>query len=1211
MCVIRGVKMSVKKMMCLLALIYCPITWSLDTDLYKESIVESEPKILILLDTSGSMRCSGDPSKPEFNGKECASMMRHGGKVINTGSSIIDTGVFTNAQPEARMKSVKDILMDFINPDSPDAWPDSFHVGLSTFSYPGSAVIRPVQALGDEATDESGTATIIDGGLPRPLTARDILKREIYAVTSNGITPTLGAIFEAAMYMSSQPVVTAASRTYAADNSFHSILNFPRGSSGNWTRLQSHRISHPDSFTGGIITPRRIDGRNKSDCQKAMDLYGPEFGRFTDACAKEVITAQGDLRYKGPNDNALACTGDEKHIILITDGFPINSSGSNQVRDGLKMSTWMRRYLTENMNAVGADPRCTDNAKGSNGDAWRCMQAISKKLKDRYNTTTHVISFLADRSTKNNLSRNNLQLKSLAESSGGGFYLAQKPAEIKEAIQEIAVAATNSASFASPTIAVDNFNPFAHQNMVSYSLFRPSSSKFWYGNLKRYKLGEINGKSQVLDQNNKAAINLTTGQFNDGISSFWSNVNDGSNILLGGAASNLRTGNHVSIFTDFGQGKSNCNTPLRRNSPLRKVAGCEKGIKEYLYTRAMIGRTPGNTKHITQAQEDTTHWFKWLTGIDHKGREWEFMKNSIPVEDLPPTPAQINTTDRLRPWMGAALHSSPFVVNYKTISSTLSNSHNINAITERVFISTNDGALYAFTAWDGKEVFRFYPEPLLDKIKDFSAYGQGDLSFGLDGQWTLWREDKANNKGIKDGIISAADGDKVALFGGMRRGGDFYYALDITDLDNPKIIFKAHGSADGKTPSSPALARLGQTWSKPELINVKINDKPEVLMAVGGGYDTRYDPPSNGTNPIYHPGASGSMLGNAIYLIYAEGDKAGEVAAWVSSDARGAGSKQHNDMRYSIPARLAVLDLNLDGFADHIYAADLAGQVFRLDLDNKNTSADQLISDATTLGKFGVTGQTREHNKANRRFHEGPSIALIEDSLISKHYIAVALASGWRENPFETDGKNYFYLIRDTEPLDLYAGLTIKNSPYPITHRDLGNKMIDVDKITESDIDKTKITENSKLYKTVVLTKALEVSGEKSFGLPLIASNKVYFSTLIPADLDDPSIIDGATCTKDTGDSRVYAIDLFNGEGALPSLKNHKPGTSKTVEYYEYESALNAGDITTYINKEGEPTISSGQTPITQLPIPDNITKKMHWRKMKSGSEVDRDQYYR
>lgn len=1202
--------MSIKNMMYLLACLYCPTTLGFDTDLYKESIIESEPKILILLDTSGSMRCSGDPSKPEFNAQECGRMMQHGGKIINTGSSIIDTGIFTNAQPESRMKSVKDILMGFINPDSPDAWPDSFHVGLSVFAYPGSAVIRPVQALGDETADESGTSTIIDGGLPRPLTARDILKREVYAVASNGVTPTLGAIFEAAMYMSSQPVVTAASRTYAADSNFHSILNFPKGSSGNWTRLQSHLIAHPESFTGGTITPRRINGTNKSDCQKAMDLYQPEFGRFTDACSKEVIAANGDLRYKGPDNNALACTSNEKHIILITDGFPLASSGSSRVRDGLKMSTWMRRYLTDNMNAMGNDPRCTDNAAGSNGDAWRCMQAISAKLKDTYNTTTHVISFLADRSTKNNLSRNNLQLKALAESSGGVFYLAQKPAEIKEAIQGIATAATNSASFASPTIAVDNFNPFAHQNMVSYSLFRPSSSKFWYGNLKRYKLGEINGKSQVLDQNNKAAINLTTGQFNEGISSFWSNVNDGNNILLGGAASNLRKGNKVSIFTDFGQGSSNCNMPLRSNSLLRTVASCEKGLKEYLYTHAMIGRTPGNAAHVAQAQEDTTHWFKWLIGIDHEGREWDFMKNSIPAEDLPPTPAEFNTTDRLRPWMGAALHSSPFVVNYRALSSTLDNSLQYNATTERVFISTNDGALYAFTAWDGKEVFRFYPEPLLDKIDDFSTYGQGDLSFGLDGQWTLWREDKADNKGLKDGVISAANGDRIALFGGMRRGGDYYYALDITNLDKPKIIFKAHGAADGKTPSSPALARLGQTWSKPELINVKINDKPEVLMAVGGGYDTQYDPSRNGTPSIYHPGASKSMLGNAVYLIYAEGDKAGEVAAWVSSDARGASSKKHNDMRYSIPARLAVLDLNLDGFADHIYAADLAGQVFRLDLDNDNTSAGKLISETTTLGKFGVTGQGREHNKANRRFHEGPSVALIEDSLISKRYIAIALASGWRENPFDTEGENHFYLIRDTEPLDLYAGLTIKNSPYPITHRDLGNKMVDVDKITANDIDKTKITENSKLYKAVVLTKALTVDGEKSFGLPLIASNKVYFSTLIPADLNDPSIIDGATCTKDTGDSRVYAIDLFNGEGALPSLKNHKPGTSTTVEYYQYESALNAGDITTYINKKGEPTINSGQSPITQLPIPDNVTKKMHWRKMKSGSEVDRDQYY-
>ena len=929
-----------------------PYAAALDTDLYKETMVPPEPKILLLLDTSGSMRCSGDRNQTEFSGFACASMVASGGKLINTGSGIVDTGLYTNAQPAARMKSIQDILTAFIDPNSPDAWPDSYHVGLSVFSNPGSAVIRPIKPLGVTDTDEIGNKTVVINGQTQPLTARNLLMREIKAVSGSGLTPTLGAIFEAAMYMSSQPVVTASSRTYNVDANWLQEQNFPAGSVANWTRQQNHRIAHPDSFTGGTIMPLR---NGTSACLRAMQQYGPEYGRFTDACGNETITATGQLRYLGPEDSPQACSNGDKHIILITDGFPQASSGNSQVRDNERLAVWMRRFLTDNMAATGEDPRCPYSAESDNLDAWLCMRSIVKKLKDSHNTTTHVISFLADNSTSNNLSPNNKQLQALANASGGSFYLAQRPEEIKLAIQEIAVTATNSASFASPTIAVDNFNPFAHQNMVNYSLFRPSNSNFWYGNLKRYRLAESNGNSQVVDKNDKPAFDLTTGEFNTGITSFWSSAQDGNNILLGGAASNLRTGTNIPIFTDFAKGNSNCKNALNNGANLRLVSGCKDGIQEYLFARAMIGRNSANAQDVTDATDDANHWYKWLTGIDHLGREWNFMQKTIPADDLPAAPAQIGDSDRVRKWMGAPLHTSPFVVNYKTISGAYSNTATNNNISERVFISSNDGFLYGFTAGTGAEVFRFYPEPLLNKIKNYTSYSNGDITFGLDGQWTLWREDADDDKGFKNGVISAADGDKIAIFGGMRRGGDYYYGLDLTNLQTPKIIFKLHGAAEGKTPTDPALARLGQSWSKPELINVKINGKAEVLMAIGGGYDTRYDPPQKNQPITYNPGENGNTLGNAIYLIYTEGSNAGKIAAWVSANANSNNGHVQTDMRYAIPARLATLDLNYDGFTDYIYAADLAGQIFRIDLNNAATTASELITRATTLGKFGVT----------------------------------------------------------------------------------------------------------------------------------------------------------------------------------------------------------------------------------------------------------------
>lgn len=1194
------------KAIILFAFAYSGQSWSLDTNIYRETILNPEPKILILLDTSGSMRCSGDPNNTRFDEVECARYREAGGVNIDTGSGIIDTGVHANIKPDSRMLSIKNILNDFIDPSSPDAWPDSFKVGLSVFSNPGSAVIRPIESLGATTKDELNRRTINDNGVVRPMTARDLMLKEIEALSGSGLTPTMGALFEAAMYMTSQPVVTATSRKFGSSAADLSIVNFPAGSVANWTRLQNQRIAHPDSFTGGAITP----ARSSSACGRAMRIYGPEYARFTDACADETVTAGGNLIYEGPQDNPQSCTDGERTIIMITDGFPTSPRGDDIVRDNTDLATWMNRFLNDDMTATGYDARCPVTARAKNPAAWECMRSIAKKLQDDHNTTLHIISFLADSSTRDNLSPNNIELKSIANAGGGIFYLAQSPEEIKQAINQISISTTKTAAIASPSITVDNFNPVAHSDNVYFSLFTPSTSNFWYGNLKRYKRVEIDGQPQIVARNNQVAINPATGTFNPNTQSFWSRIQDDGKVLLGGAAERLRGNNNVKIFTDFGSGKTTCKTPIPVDGQLPDIESCRNDLKEYFFDLAMQGRSASNPQHVAASNESANNWYKWLSGIDHQGREWEFMQSSIPPSELPPAPpvSALDANDYMRPWLGSVLHSSPFVINYRALSSLVDSSNN-NQFFDRVFVSTNDGFLYGL-AGNGNHLFRFFPEPLLKRIKDYTEYGRGNVHFGLDGKWTVWREDNPNNPGGRNGIIRQSEGDKVAVFGGMRRGGDYYYGLDLTSLDAPRLIFRIHGGAQGKQPSEPALARLGETWSQPELINVMINGKPEVLLAISGGHDNQYDAPQNGATPNYNPGANSNTLGNAIYLIYAEGIKAGSVAAWVSADAFGNKGKRNSDMRFAIPGRLSTLDLNLDGFVDHIYAADLAGQAFRIDIDNANTSANNLISRSVTLGKFGVTGSAGNNAAANnRRFYEGPSVALIEDETIGEDYVAVALVSGWRENPFDTATQDFMYTIRDSEPVKLLRGESIANSAFPLAHNDLGGELVNINTLTQADINQASSNPLSPLARAKALAMPLTRYGEKSFGRPLIVDNSVFFSTLIPSDLDDPSTINQQTCTRDTGDSRVYGIRLFTGQGALTKTL---PTNGQTVEatYIDYTTINNAGDITVSTNHSGESTLNSGQAPVAQLPQPSTLVEKMHWRQMNTGSQVDRNRYY-
>ena len=58
-------------------------------------------------------------------------------------------------------------------------------------------------------------------------------------------------------------------------------------------------------------------------------------------------------------------------------------------------------------------------------------------------------------------------------------------------------------------------------------------------------------------------------------------------------------------------------------------------------------------------------------------------------------------------------------------------------------------------------------------------------SYGLDGDVRILRYDIN-----QDGIITSAAGDRVYLYVGMRRGGRHYYALDVTDRNSPRLLFK-------------------------------------------------------------------------------------------------------------------------------------------------------------------------------------------------------------------------------------------------------------------------------------------------------------------------------------------------------------------------------------------------------------------------------------
>lgn len=108
----------------------------------------------------------------------------------------------------------------------------------------------------------------------------------------------------------------------------------------------------------------------------------------------------------------------------------------------------------------------------------------------------------------------------------------------------------------------------------------------------------------------------------------------------------------------------------------------------------------------------------------------------------------------------------------------------------------NDGMLHAFDSTSGKELWAYIPSsqlPYLERLGRLSYVTQSRRSF-VDGPITV--EDVYRNGQWRT----------LAMFG-LRTGGSTYTVLDITDRDNPQLVWEV---------SDPST--YGQSWTKPTLV---------------------------------------------------------------------------------------------------------------------------------------------------------------------------------------------------------------------------------------------------------------------------------------------------------------------------------------------------------------------------------------------------------
>lgn len=686
---------------------------------------------------------------------------------------------------------------------------------------------------------------------------------------------------------------------------------------------------------------------------------------------------------------------------------------------------------------------------------------------------------------------------SAVEYGNGAFYTPGSEAALVASINDtVSKLLEQSGTVTAPGVAVNQFSQISHLDQLYYAVFDPEVNKArWEGNVKRYRLDVSGSKAVIRDQDGKDAIDPASGFFAKKTRSYWLKTgeenNDDSEAVRGGVAKRLPSPNDRKLYSFIGAYPSlgSGGGVAMERVDLTSSAFNTKAVAKVNPTMA-TGKNASNEDPNTQAVL-YKNLMRWFLGYELTRDDVYYGGEFVPSGSTP-----------VRNRLAAVLHSRPTMVNYGYSGSLADATKNASLQDNTLYFSTTEGVLHAVNANTGVEQFAYIPQEMLGKIQpQYDNPEQAVPEFGMDSSWTVWREDSNH-----DFRIASGGSDKVYLFGGVRMGGRNYYALDVTNRDAPRIAWVISPN------SATAFQNMGQTWSQPTLATIKLNGQVKAVLVFGGGYDEKHE------SAGYSSGSSDSdSKGNQVYIVDAS---TGELYWWAS--ATGAPTTSVSEMKFAIPSRIRAIDIDSDGLTDTLYVGDLGGQVFRIDLNMKNTGAATLASAATLLAKLGQT--VTANTESQRRFYEPPAVTILRNDA-GQRYVAVALGSGYRSHPLDKQTQDHFYVLNDSTVLEGRVPSA------PITLSDL------------SQLDLGRAAGVSLIDKKGWYVDFIR-DGEKMINAAAITDYEVIFSSYVPDEAgSDP-------CKPVIGVSYAWIMSIkdgsvrsdANGDGSK-SLLDRNPGT--------------------------------------------------------------------
>jgi type IV pilus assembly protein PilY1 len=524
---------------------------------------------------------------------------------------------------------------------------------------------------------------------------------------------------------------------------------------------------------------------------------------------------------------------------------------------------------------------------------------------------------------------------------------------------------------------------------------------------------------------------------------------------------------------------------------------------DYSYTASTFLPAATNTgitsSDTTPTSTALTNLLKWVRGQDTQN------ENGFQVAGA--------DTDVRASIHGDILHSRPVILNYAASGSTTDNVY--------VFYGGNDGVFRAVkggqAATDGKEQWAFIPKeffPILKRQYDNSppvlypstpsGFGATKRNYAWDGPVVSYVERNSS------GVVT-----KAYLYLSARRGGRFIYALDVTSPTNPKFLWRKGCTTVGTTTTCDSgYDELGQTWSTPATTTTAVpigtsstgtglpivqaseaNGHPVLIF--GGGYDPISEDPE--------PPALTDTMGRAVFVV----DAINGNVIWSAGNSANSPTVSVTGMDFAFTADILALDRHQTGYVDRIYAADIGGNVWRIDTAGTSTAS-------WAVHKLAALGN-RTAAAAGRKFLFGPEAVFG----LPGTFDAVVIGSGDREHPLASNAAN-----------------STANRAYMLVDPNTGTTGTDVN-IQESDLfDATDVANTVDLSAKKGWFVTLR-TGEKVINGPLVVASQMFFGTNQPCasgklDDNDECSASGDTlsCTGNLGIARRYDINFLTAQPA-------------------------------------------------------------------------------